>query len=57
MSYESFLARWSIYLNSHNKDVAEGNAELPLEPQVEENEVDSSIVDISQSTEGQVDHP
>jgi hypothetical protein len=55
MSSESFLARMNIYNNSLNKDAAEKSSELPLNPQTEENEIDSPIVEGLKLNVGQID--
>ena len=49
MCSKSFLARWEMYFNSKNEAAKEENADLPLSPipQVEENEIDSPIVEVS----------
>jgi hypothetical protein len=57
MRSESFLARWNIYLNSHNDDVTTdaNNAESAINPQADENSVDSSIAEVTQLNDVQVD--
>jgi hypothetical protein len=57
MSSESFLARWNIYLNSHNEDVTPdaNNADTPVESQAEEASVDSPVVEVAQLNDRQAD--
>jgi len=54
MNSASFLARWEAHLNSKNNVIADDNAELPLAPQVEENQVDSAIVCAKQLNNSQI---
>jgi hypothetical protein len=47
MCSKSFLARWEMYFKAKDEAKKEVKAELPLDPQVEQSEIDSPIVEVS----------
>lgn len=47
MCSKSFLARWEMYFKAKGEAQKEVKAELPLNPQVEQSEIDSPIVEVS----------
>lgn len=47
MCSKSFLARWEMYFKAKGEAQKEVKAELPLNSQIEQSEIDSPIVEVS----------
>ena len=56
MCSKSFLARWEMYFNAKDEARKEVKVELPLDPKVEQSEIDSSAVEDS-GMEGAIPDP
>jgi hypothetical protein len=55
MSSESYLARWNAYLNSLNKNSLADVVKSPQPPAVDKSELDSAIVESTESDKKMVE--
>ena len=55
MSTASFLARFNIYLDSRTDVIPENKNEFINQPRIEENEKDSSSIEVTKPNDTQID--